>query len=365
MLPDYPPAFWLCAVLAMIIFGISKAGFGGGIGVIATPLVSLTIPVTDAVALLLPLLIITDVFSISHYRMHFHRRSIKLLLPGALLGVAIGGLFLSFFRGNERVLQIAIGVVALWFVLFQTLRAIILGMLEKRRPRVSKGVLMGALSGFTSTVAHAGGPPFTMYLLPQKFPRDLYVGTAVIFFAVVNLVKLIPYHALGFLRVGNYNQRNAQSLGEQVIALQGSLDQLRQVEREGLEGLSAEAQEAEAELAALRAGFPKLGEPFDLFRRGFSLAAGHQVEIESVARGVSVLQETPVGFLSITTFTIQSVADLLDCLAYTGSLEDAGLETLALDNVNMLPEAQRCDFQVILASAAPAPPDPPVGTTTD
>jgi uncharacterized membrane protein YfcA len=203
MLPDYPPAFWLCAVLAMIIFGISKAGFGGGIGVIATPLVSLTIPVTDAVALLLPLLIITDVFSISHYRMHFHRRSIKLLLPGALLGVAIGGLFLSFFRGNERVLQIAIGVVALWFVLFQTLRAIILGMLEKRRPRVSKGVLMGALSGFTSTVAHAGGPPFTMYLLPQKFPRDLYVGTAVIFFAVVNLVKLIPYYALGFLRVGN------------------------------------------------------------------------------------------------------------------------------------------------------------------
>ena len=203
MLPDYPPAFWLCAVLAMMIFGISKAGFGGGIGVIATPLVSLTIPVTDAVALLLPLLILADVFSISHYRMNFHRRSISLLLPGALLGVAIGGFFLGSFRGNEWILRIAIGVLALWFVLFQALRAMIVGMMEKRRPRALKGILMGALSGFTSTLAHAGGPPFTMYLLPQKLPRDLYVGTAVIFFSVVNLLKLIPYHALGLLRVGN------------------------------------------------------------------------------------------------------------------------------------------------------------------
>ncbi len=203
MLPDYPPAFWLCAVLAMIIFGISKAGFGGGIGVIATPLVSLTIPVTDAVAVLLPLLIMADVFSISHYRMHFHRRSVSLLLPGALLGVAIGGFFLGSFRGNERILQIAIGVVALWFVLFQALRALIIGIMEKRRPRAFQGILMGALSGFSSTLAHAGGPPFTMYLLPQKLPRDLYVGTAVIFFSVINLLKLIPYHALGLLRLGN------------------------------------------------------------------------------------------------------------------------------------------------------------------
>jgi hypothetical protein len=62
---------------------------------------------------------------------------------------------------------------------------------------------MGAISGFTSTLAHAGGPPVAMYLLPQKFPRDLFVGTTVIYFAVVNLVKLIPYHTLGLLRVGD------------------------------------------------------------------------------------------------------------------------------------------------------------------
>ncbi len=203
MLPDYPLAFWFCAVLAVMIFGIAKAGFGSGIGIVATPLLTLTIPVTDAVALLLPLLIITDVFSVNHYRMNFNRRSIKLLLPGAFLGIAIGGFFFSSFRGNQRILQFAIGVLALWFVVFQASRTIILGVLEKRRPRAFEGILMGTISGFTSTLAHAGGPPIAMYLLPQRFPRDLFVGTTVIYFAVVNLVKLIPYHTLGLLRVDN------------------------------------------------------------------------------------------------------------------------------------------------------------------
>ncbi len=203
MLPDYSPAFWVCAVLAVMIFGIAKAGFGSGIGIVATPLLALTIPVTDAVALLLPLLIITDALSVNHYRMHFDRRSIKLLLPGALVGIAIGGLFFSSFRGNERILRFAIGVLVLWFLLFQAFRAMILGALEKRRPPSFVGILMGALSGFTSTLAHAGGPPVAMYLLPQGFARDLFVGTSVIYFAVVNLVKLVPYHALGLLRIGN------------------------------------------------------------------------------------------------------------------------------------------------------------------
>jgi uncharacterized membrane protein YfcA len=203
MFPDYPPAFWFCAVLAVIIIGISKAGFGSGIGVVAAPLLTLTIPVTDAVGLLLPLLIITDVFSVTQYRMNFDRRSIKLLVPGAFLGVAVGAIFFSYFRSNQRILQLAIGLLALSFVVFQVFRAIILGMVEKRRPHAAEGILMGSIAGFTSTLAHAGGPPVIMYLLPQKLPRHLFVGTMVIFFAVVNLIKLIPYHSLGLLRVGN------------------------------------------------------------------------------------------------------------------------------------------------------------------
>jgi len=203
VIPDYPPAFWICAFIAVPFVGIAKAGFGGGVGVLSTPLIALTIPATDAAAIMLPILIACDVFAVNHYRMHFDRRSIKLLLPGALLGISAGALFFGYFRDNQRVLQLGIGLLALSFVLFQTFHAVILGVLEKRRSPPAEGILMGAISGFASTLAHAGGPPVAMYLLPQKLSRDLFVGTTVIFFAAINLIKLIPYSLLGLFKAGN------------------------------------------------------------------------------------------------------------------------------------------------------------------
>ena len=64
-------------------------------------------------------------------------------------------------------------------------------------------MVLGGAAGFTSTLAHAGGPPATIYLLPQQLPRNIFVGTSVIFFFILNLVKLVPYGMLGLLRVGN------------------------------------------------------------------------------------------------------------------------------------------------------------------
>ena len=196
MLPDYPTTFWLCAIVAVTCLGVAKAGFGGGIGIVATPLLALSIPVTDAVALILPLLMVCDVFAVQHYRTHFHRRSVKLLLPGAVVGIVAGGLFFGHFRDDQRVLQASIGVLALGFVFFQVVRSLIFGALQARRPGVAEGVLMGALSGFGSTVVHAGSPPVTVFLLPQQLPRDLFVGTTVIFFALLNLLKVAPYYGL-------------------------------------------------------------------------------------------------------------------------------------------------------------------------
>jgi uncharacterized membrane protein YfcA len=200
---DYPIAFWFCAVPAVMILGISKAGFGSGIAILATPLLTLTIPVTKAVGLLLPLLIITDMFALIHYRTHFDSHSIRILVPAACLGIAGATFFFDYFRGSQQCLRFSIGFVALLFVLFQFLRSLILGAMEKRLPMVLEGILMGAASGFFSTLAHAGGPPVIMYLLPQKLEKTLFVGTTVIFFAAVNLIKLLPYHALGLLNAGD------------------------------------------------------------------------------------------------------------------------------------------------------------------
>jgi uncharacterized membrane protein YfcA len=203
MIPDYPTFFWFSAVAALIFVGIGKAGFGGGVGIVATPLMALTIPVAEAAALLLPLLIIMDIFSITHYRNTFDRASLTLLLPGALVGIAIGGFFFGYFADNEMILRQGVGVLALLFVAYQAGRFLILGALEETIMPPAIGVLVGGVSGFTSTIAHAGGPPASIYLLPQKLPQQIFVGTTVLFFTVVNATKLIPYGMLGLLKVGN------------------------------------------------------------------------------------------------------------------------------------------------------------------
>lgn len=202
-LPDYPPEFWITAVIAVVFVGIAKAGFGGGVGILATPLMALTIPVADAAALLLPLLIICDWFAIAHYRSHFDRKNISVLVPGAIVGIAIGGLFFGYFSSQEQIMKIGIGVLSVAFVVFQFTRTNLMGILEKRTPADAEGYVMGAIGGFTSTLAHAGGPPVVIHLLPQQLPRNLFVGTTVIFFTIVNAVKLIPYGMLGLLDVGN------------------------------------------------------------------------------------------------------------------------------------------------------------------
>jgi uncharacterized protein len=203
VLPDYPIAFWLSATAAVILFGIAKAGFAGGVGVLATPLVSLTISVADAAALLLPLLILTDILALFYYRRHFDRKSIKILIPGSILGILVGAFFFNSFLGKDHILRAGIGVLALLFVIFQVGRVYILGVMEKRHPSAPEGILMGAISGFTSTIAHAGGPPVAVYLLPQRMPKEIYVGTTAVFFAITNALKLIPYGMLGLLKIGN------------------------------------------------------------------------------------------------------------------------------------------------------------------
>ena len=187
----------------MLLIGISKAGFGGGVGAIATPLMALTISVTDAAAILLPILIVADLFSLRHYWNVYDRNSIKVMIPGAIVGIVLGAIFFGYFSDNERTLKMILGVVSLLFVAYQVARTLILGALLKAKPPAWAGVLLGGVAGFTSTLAHAGGPPATIYLLPQQLPRNIFVGTSVIFFFSLNIVKLIPYSMLGLLRVGN------------------------------------------------------------------------------------------------------------------------------------------------------------------
>lgn len=189
MLTD--PWFYLVSVPAVLLFGIVKGGFGGAIAIISVPLMALVMPPTQAAAILLPILVVMDLLVIKAYWGIFDRKALYLLIPGAVVGVGIG--YLTAEVMNEHYMRILIGFLSLVFGL-QSL----LGMqtFAAKEHHGGSGSLFGALAGFTSFSIHAGGPPFTMYLMPKQLSPVLFAGTAGIFFAVVNAVKLVPYYFL-------------------------------------------------------------------------------------------------------------------------------------------------------------------------
>jgi len=198
---------WAVSGVCVVLVGIAKAGFAGGIGVIAVPLLCLVMAPSKAAAMLLPLLGGCDLVSIYFYRKTFSLRGLRDLDPGAALGISLGALFLWLWSGNkeatERGLKVMIGVISLFFVVYQVGKTWIFKNLERYHPKPWHGPLFGSAAGFASTLAHAGGPPVTMFLLPQHMDRRIFVGTTVWLFTLINATKLIPYYWLGLFSTEN------------------------------------------------------------------------------------------------------------------------------------------------------------------
>ncbi len=186
------PFFYLCAIPAILIFGLAKGGFGGGIAVISVPLISLAMPPVQAAAIMLPLLIVMDGVAVWSFRGQWSKANIRTTLPGAILGIVVGAFTFRYL--SEDAIRILIGLISVMFCLNYWWQP----TLDKQaRPSLLHGSLWGGIAGFTSFGIHAGGPPMSIYLLPQKMVKTQLMGTFAVFFAVVNLVKLIPYTWLG------------------------------------------------------------------------------------------------------------------------------------------------------------------------
>jgi uncharacterized membrane protein YfcA len=184
------PVFLAVAILAVIALGLAKGGFAG-VGTVATPLVALVLPPFEAAALLLPVLMVQDVISVWVYRGDWSARNLKLMLPGAVVGIGVAWFLAT--QIPEAAVRLIVGVIGLSFVLNVWLN----GSARQSAAGAPGGVFWGAVSGFTSAFANAGGPPFQIYVLPQRLPKLTLVGTSTIFFAVVNWLKVGPYLALG------------------------------------------------------------------------------------------------------------------------------------------------------------------------
>jgi len=185
------PYFYCAAIPAVIFLGLAKGGFSG-VGTAATPLLALYLPPLEAAALLLPILVSQDLISIYVYRRDWDASNLKILLPGAVVGMAFGWLIASHVSDNA--VRLAVGVIGVAFVANLWLRR---AVIEPRRMSAASGVFWGALSGFTSFMTQGGGPPFQVYVLPQRLPKLMLVGTTTMFFAAVNAMKIVPYFMLG------------------------------------------------------------------------------------------------------------------------------------------------------------------------
>jgi uncharacterized membrane protein YfcA len=190
-------SFYLLAVPVVLLVGISKGGFGGGLGTMAVPLLALMIDPRLAAAILLPILCVMDLFSVWSFRGTWDKSNLKTLLPGALLGTLAGAL--TFSITNADMIRILVGVLALYFVAHYLWGLRMLQHARRTEAGMVRGTFWGTIAGYTSYIAHAGGPPVSIYLLPQQLPKISLVGTTVLFFTIINYIKLIPYAWLGQL----------------------------------------------------------------------------------------------------------------------------------------------------------------------
>ena len=187
------PMFYALAIPAVVALGLSKGGFAGA-GQMATPMLALVMPPLEAAAVLLPIMMAQDAAALWVYRKECNWHILAITAPGALIGVGLAWLLAAYI--SDAAVRILIGVITIGFVLYHWVgpRRVVP---EVGKPPVASGVLSGALSGFTSTLCQAGGPPFQMYVLAQKLAKMKFVGTTAFFFASVNALKVIPYLALG------------------------------------------------------------------------------------------------------------------------------------------------------------------------
>jgi uncharacterized membrane protein YfcA len=187
------PLFYVLAVPAVIALGMSKGGFAG-VGQMATPMMALVMPPLEAAAIFLPIMIVQDATALWVYRKDWSGRVVAIVLPGSIVGIAVAGLVAA--QISEAAVRVFIGVTTIAFVAYSFINMLRVPR-EAKKPGVAAGVIWGALSGFTSTICQAGGPPYQMYVLGLKLPKMTYVGTTAVVFAATNWGKVIPYFALG------------------------------------------------------------------------------------------------------------------------------------------------------------------------
>ena len=194
------PLFYALAIPAVLMVGITKTGVGGS-NALGVSLMSFVIAVPQATAILLPILCLTDLFGLWVFRGKWDWRNLKIMIPGATVGMIVGTLTFRYL--DSAMVKALVGFVAIWFAVAQFAPMIRKREVAPSEPDAIKGGFWAAVAGFTSFISHAGQPPYSIYMVPQRLDKTLYLGTTAVFFAYVNYFKLVPFWWLGQLNLNN------------------------------------------------------------------------------------------------------------------------------------------------------------------
>ncbi|RYY27839.1 MAG: sulfite exporter TauE/SafE family protein [Sphingomonadales bacterium] len=185
--------FYALAIPAVVLVGLAKGGFAG-MGALSLPMLAMVTDPIRAAAIMLPILMVQDVVSVWAFRRSVDWAVLGWTLPGATIGIGLGYIYAASV--SPAAVMAAVGAISIVFGVFR--------LWAGRKPRTETrnspgwvGTIAGIASGFTSQIAHAGGPPFQLWVLPRGLARDVLVGTTAIFFAAVNWIKVPAYFALG------------------------------------------------------------------------------------------------------------------------------------------------------------------------
>ena len=196
--PNADPLFYAVSIPAVLLLGVGKSAFGAGLGALAVPMMALAVTVPQAAAILMPLLFVMDVLGMAAFRKDFDMALLRFLLPFGLVGIAVGALSFKLLDAH-----LVAGIVGGFTLLFLAQRLVFPPRPDSVPPPRWVGAILTATSGFTSFIAHAGGPPINAYIIPLRLEPVRFAATMAFFFFVINLAKWIPYAWLGLLDMRN------------------------------------------------------------------------------------------------------------------------------------------------------------------
>ncbi|MFT7117289.1 MAG: putative membrane protein YfcA [Rhodoferax sp.] len=190
--------FYAIAIPAVLLLGISKSGFGAGFGSLAVPMMALAVSVPQAAAILMPVLLVMDILGVAAFRKDFDWKLLQFLIPCGLVGIVTGALLFKVLDAST-----VAGLVGGFTLLFLAQRLLFPPKADSAPPPKWVGALLTVTSGFTSFIAHAGGPPVNAYMIPMRLSPVKFTATMAFFFFVVNLAKWLPYAWLSLLDTRN------------------------------------------------------------------------------------------------------------------------------------------------------------------